>query len=190
MSSLMIIISDFCSSQIGNNTSKEFTKMCPPNDPLVSVSNLDKVTIVRFAADSTEDAYRLLAEILKPLSSGLLHELLQPYADRIHSLKKNIVPDTGSNTHSANTADVSDNDMDTANTNNKDDHSNDSMLSINQHNCNIEGDNHVKRTNDINLIRKKRSLNDIEYDNKNYDEANVGSAIAALLKYDKNNNFD
>jgi hypothetical protein len=164
--------------------------MCPPNDPLVSVSNLDKVTIVRFAADSTEDAYILLAEILKPLSSGLLHELPQPYADRIHSLKKNTVPDTSSNTHSTNTADVSDEGIDTANTSNKDDHSNDSMLSKNQQNYYIEGDNHVKRTNDINLIGKKRSLNDIEYDNKNYDEVNVGSAIAALLKYDQINNFD
>lgn len=182
--SLIFSIFDFCSSQIGNNTSKEFTKMCPPSDPLVSVSNLDKVTIVRFAADSTEDAYMLLAEILKPLSTGLLHEFPQPYADRIHSLKKNFVPDTSSNTHSTNTADASDKGINTADTS-KDDRSNDSMLSKNKQNYNIEGGNHVKRTNDIGLIGKKRSLNDIEYINKNYDEINVGSAIAALLKYDK-----
>jgi hypothetical protein len=55
------------------------------------------------------------------------------------------------------------------------------MLSKNQQNYNIAGDNHVKRTNDINLIGKKRSLNDIEYD-KNYDEVNVGSAIAAFIE--------
>ena len=44
------------------------------------------MTIVRFAADSTEDAYILLAEILKPLSTGRLCDLPRPYSDRIHCL--------------------------------------------------------------------------------------------------------
>ena len=58
-----------------------------PDDPLVSVSNLgEKISVLRFAADSTEDAYKLLAEVLKPLAAGKLSGMQKPYADRIHSL--------------------------------------------------------------------------------------------------------
>lgn len=61
--------------------------MISPSEPLVSVSSLgSNVTIVRFAAHTTEDCYELLAEILSPLSSGALEELPKPYADRIHRL--------------------------------------------------------------------------------------------------------
>lgn len=48
----------------------------------------DDVTILRFAADSTEDAYILLAEILKPLATGRLCNLPKPYMDRIHCLNE------------------------------------------------------------------------------------------------------
>jgi hypothetical protein len=168
------------SSQIGNNASKECTKMCPSSDPLVSVSNLDKITIVRFAADSTEDAYVLLAEILKPLSSGLLHELPLPYADRIHSLKKNNVYDS----YIHRTANTSDKIIDTADININCDDGNKIMLSIDRHNSNLKGENQVKLNSDINLVGKKRNFNDTENDEHNYDEITVGSAITALMKYD------
>lgn len=51
----------------------------------------NSVTIIRFAADSTEDAYKLLAETLGPLSSGILTGLPKPYADRIHCLAEDTV---------------------------------------------------------------------------------------------------
>lgn len=35
-----------------------------------------------------------------------------------------------------------------------------------------------------NLVGKKRTVNDIEYSDKIYDEINVGTAISALMKYD------
>lgn len=55
--------------------------------PLVSASNLgNDISIVRFAADSTEDAYKLLADLLSPLAKEELMGLPMPYADRIHSL--------------------------------------------------------------------------------------------------------
>ena len=64
--------------------------------PLVSVSNLgNNVAIIRFATYSTEDAYKLLADILGPLSKGALHGLPEPYADRINCLSsgKSNAPD-------------------------------------------------------------------------------------------------
>lgn len=65
-------------------THKEWIR---PFEPIVSVSNLgNNVTIVRFASDSTEDAYKLLFEILAPLCVGALRELPKPYADRINCL--------------------------------------------------------------------------------------------------------
>ena len=58
-----------------------------PNEPLVSVSKLgEKISVLRFAADSTEDAYKLLAEVLKPMAVGKLSKMPKPYVDRIHSL--------------------------------------------------------------------------------------------------------
>jgi hypothetical protein len=58
-----------------------------PDKPLVSSSNLGKdVTILRFAADSTEDAYKFLAEVLGPLCTGDLVGFPMPYADRLHCL--------------------------------------------------------------------------------------------------------
>jgi hypothetical protein len=188
--SLIVDYNQFNSSHIGNSENKEFTKICPPNDPLVSVSNLDKITIVRFAADSTEDAYILLAEILKPLSSGLLYDLPQPYADRIHTLKKNNIYDSNINSISTantctSTANTSNKIIDTANINSDD--SNKSLLSIDRHNCNIEKDTDAKLKSDINLIGKKRSFNDTEYDDNNYSEITIGTAISALMKYDEIN---
>ena len=54
---------------------------------LVSVSNLgDGVTVVRFIAYSTEDAYMFLMELLAPLSTGVLSSLTPPYSDRVHRL--------------------------------------------------------------------------------------------------------
>ena len=65
----------------------EQIKIVPPSDPLVSVSNLGpNFTLIRFAADSTEDAYKLLSDILKPLCTGDLKDLPKPYSDRIHCL--------------------------------------------------------------------------------------------------------
>ena len=65
----------------------EKIKIVPPSDPLVSVSNLGPdFSLIRFAADSTEDAYKLLSDILKPLCTGNLKDLPKPYSDRIHCL--------------------------------------------------------------------------------------------------------
>ena len=65
----------------------EKIKIVPPSDPLVSVSNLGPdFSLIRFAADSTEDAYKLLSDILKPLCTGDLKDLPKPYSDRIHCL--------------------------------------------------------------------------------------------------------
>ena len=54
---------------------------------LVSVSHLGVgVTVVRFIAYSTEDAYIFLMELLAPLSTGVLSCLIPPYSDRVHRL--------------------------------------------------------------------------------------------------------
>ena len=60
-----------------------------PGEPLVAVSQLgDGLCVVRFAAESTEDAYLFLHDLLAPLASGALSSMPPPYADRLHSLPR------------------------------------------------------------------------------------------------------
>lgn len=98
-----------CTNPIRENS------LIPEGDPLVSVSDLGHgASIVRFAAHSTEDAYHLLFEILRPVADegGLQiasqqqlpqqpqqqqqqQQLPSPYADRIHGSNPGIQQKSG-----------------------------------------------------------------------------------------------